>query len=353
MTDETIPTAESNNQPQVQLSIDNAANYFSGTVLPVLPQGTSVVEVNEVSENSFVNWVFAVDTVCNGDNQTIYLRQSRDHVRKYPDMPRDVNRTATEVKTLAFLDRVAPGSVPKVINFDETNNTLALSDIRGNSNLLADELATGRIHPEAGLEFGKIIGHIQATTLGQTLGDVLGSDVTPPKAATMAAYLGLRTSRARELAPELTDRILTESDKAPKAFILGDLASKNIFVDGEHVRFLDFERVFIGDLAYDPAYLFCHYLVEGENAPKEQVLEFIDNFMQTYLEAIGNKLSPQELMALQTRIAHHLGMSILHRTAGSHFVSYDGSNKDLWELRALKLMQAEDVTSVTDVIRAV
>ena len=170
----------------------------------------------------------------------------------------------------------------------------------------------------------------------------------------MADYLGLRTARARELAPNATGRLLRASEQATTAFVLGDLASKNIFVDNNGLRFLDLERVFVGDPAYDPAYLFSHYLIEAKGeGTTEQAIDFIGIFMKSYLEELDKALTSDQLAALNSRLVGYLGMSILHRTQGTHFVSYDGDDKDLWQERAVRLLNNEDGQSVAEAVKLI
>lgn len=335
------------------LDANNVNVYFRESVLPGLPEGTVLVNSREITEHSFVNWVFAMQVQApDAVAETIYVRQSRDYVKKYEDMARSMDRVDTEARVLTYLNSIVPGAVPEVINFDRLNFILVLTDIKRGGSHLAEELAEGRVHTETGAGFGRTIGRIQVATFGKSVSELLGEDLPPRSKLGMASYLGSRTKIAQQLFPDQTKKILEDSEAAPRTLVLGDLASKNIFVEGTDQRFLDLERVATGDPAYDLAYLFCHYLIEVPTSALNDSLQYITNFMQTYTEELSKVLNPQELGQLQNRVIRLLGMSIIHRTQGTHFVSYDGSDKDLWQRQAGQMMSNTESTSVIDAITA-
>jgi 5-methylthioribose kinase len=333
------------------LDRQNVREYFDQTALPQLPSGSEVVGVAEVTENSYVNWVFALHVRLgdNGQEETLYVRQSRYYVKAHEDLQRDPGRVDTEAKALAFIDRIVPGVVPKVIRIDRTNSVLILSDIKLGGQLLADELAAGRVHPEAGPQFGSTIGEIQKATFGLSLGQILG-DASIVESSNKNSYLGARTEAPLRLYPEQTQQLLEDSAKAARCFVMGDLSPKNIFVEEQSVRFLDLERTSTGDPAYDPAYVITHLLIDANRSLHSSSLEFINGFMQAYLEAVSSSLNSQELDELQNRIIRFVGFSILHRTQGIYFVSYSGQDKDSWQQKAGVLLGNTNSTSVVNAI---
>jgi len=336
----------------LELNADNVTGYFEQTTLPTLPPGSEVLGVSEVTENTFVNWVFAmhVQIGSTGEEDTVYVRQSRDHVKKYADLGRDPNRVNTEAKALAFVNRVAPGVVPQVLNLDEINHVLVLSDIRKSGQLLADELAAGRVHHEVGRQFGATIGKIQNASFGTSFGELL-QDSSLVESTSPDAYLGPRTVPALQLFPDAAKRLLSDSAQSERSFVVGDLSPKNIFVEGEAARFLDLERTSTGDPAYDPAYIITHFLLDVKPTLHGRSLQFIEDFMDSYVTTISESLSPTQIGALQNRILRFIGLSILHRTQGSHFVSYDGENKEQWQHKAGILLKDTTSTSVFETMR--
>lgn len=336
----------------IELNTDNVTAYFEQTTLPTLPPGSEVLRVDEVTENTFVNWVFAMHVQLGntGKEDTVYVRQSRDHVKKYADLDRDPNRVSTEAKALAFVNRVTPGAVPQVLNLDEVNHVLVLSDIRKGGQLLADELTAGRVHEETGRQFGATIGKIQNASFGTSFGELLG-DSSLVESVDPSAYLGPRTTPALQLFPEAAKRLLSDSAQSERSFVVGDLSPKNIFVEGEAARFLDLERTSTGDPAYDPAYVITHFLLDVKPALHGRSLQFIEDFMDSYVITISESLRPTQIGSLQNRILRFIGLSILHRTQGSHFVSYDGEDKELWQERAGILLNDTRSSSVSQCLK--
>jgi 5-methylthioribose kinase len=336
-------------QPLI-LNAGNVEEYFDKTTLLVMPEGTGVLGVEEITKNTFVNWVFAMHLrMADGQEETVYVRQSRDHVKEYKDLPRDPKRVETEARALEFINTVAPGSVPGVISLDKTNNVLVLSDIRQAGHLLADEFAAGRVHEEIGTQFGRTIGHIQKASFGFSFGEILG-DKSIQESEDENAYLGSRAQAPMRLFPEQTRLLLEESSNIQRCFVVGDLSPKNVFVDGADARFLDLERTSTGDPAYDPAYIITHFLIDVDSTLHPRSLAFVKNFMDSYTETVSRALSREEVAKLQNRITRFVGFSILHRTQGSHFVSYSGEDKDVWQEKAGTLISDVSSVSVVDAI---
>jgi 5-methylthioribose kinase len=339
------------NQPIV-LTGENVREYFNGIVLPHLPEGSEVTSTREITEYSMVNWVFAVGVRLGGtaEEETDYLRQSRDHIKRYPDMERPASRIGIENRVLGFLHDIIPDNVPEVINYDEENNVLALTDVQRSGQLLVQELAEGRAHPEAASSLGEAVARVQLASLGLSLEDILEVELNQTDIS-MATVLGFRGKPAQQLYPEPTREVLERSDEGPKALILGDLSSKNTFVEGDEASILDFERVAVGDLAHDPSYLFAHVLVEITPDHLHQSVEFVDNFMESYTQRLRERFDDRELDLLQNQIARFLGITILHRILGEYFVSDVGIVKrTIWQDRAASLLTDTKSRSVVEAL---
>ncbi len=333
----------------IQLAGDNVQEYTREVILPNLSVGTTVIDSREVTENSMVNWVFAVD-ITNGDlGQTLYVRQGRDHAKKDSSIVRDLRRVGIEADALRYLGKIVPGTVPEVIHYDEQNHVLVLSDVRRGGQLLTDELQAGRVHPEVGVQLGKTLATIQNVTKGKTLKDILGDKTPDLFGDTMVDYLKDRLVAADLVAPAMTDYLLKRGN-ASRTLLLGDLASKNIFVEGDKARFFDLERVTTGDPAYDPAYLLCHYLIETPVPQRDHALEFVDLFMKSYVENLDDGHTEGEISSLEDRIIRYIGFSILHRTSPKAKFpgSFHGEARE-WEAHGIHLL---DYTKAEGVSRA-
>lgn len=335
----------------IELNTKNVVPYVE-SLLSRIPSfaGTthSIATVEEVTEQTYVNYIFRAALESEGQTLDIYLRQSRDHVKAAPEKKVDAARTGYETQILELINTIVPGLVPDVLYHDEDHNIAVLSDIKRGCPLLVNELIEGRAHPETGAFFGDAIATIHGETYGIAHSKVRGSAKENKDAVDF--HLGMRLDPAQDMEKEAVKKLLTEGKQARKCLVLGDLASKNIFIDGEKARFLDLERSFVGDPAFDPAFLFCHYLIEVKPENLDDSLAFIDNFMKAYRKKARKYLSAQELKALESRILRYLGITILYRLFGFYLVVNVERKKNTWNKIARDLLK-EDRTNVTEVLK--
>jgi len=333
----------------MDLNLENIKEYLAQTVLPTLAfSDYTISDVSEVTDQTYVNWIYKVELRKGDDKQIIYLRQTRDHVKKKPDIKMDAARIKFEVNILNLLQEIIPGIIPEVLFYDKDNNVAVLNDIKRNGNLLVHELLAGRPHPETGKFFGVTIAKVHGQTLGVAKEKVRGSEKENTEA--VAFHLGMRLKPALEMYQDETKEFLKTSDKAKKTLVLGDLASKNIFIDGSKVRFLDLERAFVGDPGFDLAFLFCHYLIEVPPDSISASVEFITNFTDSYRQKMKEYLKDEEIKKLENRVIKFLGITILYRIFGFYLVVNVKQNEEFWKLAAYKMLADKKSDSLVDVL---
>lgn len=326
-----------------ELSSANVAEYVSRVVIPHLPfRAARVRDAEEVTDQTYVNWIFAVRLEVEDGERIVYLRQTRDHVKRKPEMSMDPTRIRFEVGMLALLQGMVSGVVPVVLYFDASNNVAVLSDIKRGCPLLVHELVGGRAHPDTGQHFGRIVATVHRETWGIEHRRVRGSTEVNERAIDF--HLGMRLGPARRLHADLTERLLTESRRVPHCLVLGDLASKNVFVDGDEVRFLDLERAFVWDPAFDPAFLFCHYLIEIPPEELSQSIEFIQHFMAAY------RAEAEPDAGFENRLVRYLGVTLLYRLFGFYLAVDATAARTRWETRATALLTDTDAPSVEEAL---
>lgn len=329
----------------IELDETNVAAYVDNEILPAL-DAEEATEIEPVSEQTYVNWIFRVVL---DDGRVIYLRQTRDHVKSKPDISMDPTRIAFEVRMLELVGSIIPGVVPEVLHIDGANNVAVLSDIRRGAPLLVDELRSGRPHPETGPQFGADIGAVHRATLGIPNSEVRGSDAD--NEAAIDFHLGMRLEPALTEHRQETEALLAASREAPQGLVLGDLASKNIFVEGDRVRFLDLERAFVGDQAFDLAFLFCHYLIENQPEQIDSSLGFIENFIGSYRNQRESELSLEAWHTMESRLKRFLGVTLLYRIDGFYLVVDVGEDKNLWRERAAALLADDSPTPLLETLK--
>ncbi|MEI7579182.1 MAG: aminoglycoside phosphotransferase family protein [bacterium] len=337
----------------IELNIENLNKYLKYQLKNVFPKSkkVTILKTEEIKEQTYVNYIFKVQIEIEGKKRTIYLRQTRDHVKTRPDRKLNPSRIQFETKILKLLNSIQAEVVPEVLFLDTDNNVAFLSDIKKSGKLLVNELIKGDPHTETADNFGKIIGIFHRETMG------IGHDLIHGNAskndAAIKFHLGMRLEPALTMFFKETRRLLKESEKTKKCLVLGDLASKNIFVDKEKVRFLDLERAFIGDPAFDVALLFCHYLIEVTPENLSKSIAFVKRFMRSYLENLAERYSQIEKTRLENRIIRFLGVTILYRLFGFYLVINLERNKVYWLKIAENLLKSKTgfFDSIDSIIR--
>ena len=325
----------------------NIEKYSKGIIkktLKLKDDECSIQDAEEVTEQTYVNYIFRIKAF---KPTVFYIRQSRDHVKAKPEHKVDPKRISFEVRVLNLLNSIKPGVVPEVITFDRRNNSILLADIRGDKPLLVYELISGNAHPETGTYFGEVIATYHKNTIDIDHKKVRGSEKKNRDAVNF--HMGMRLDPAIKLFKKETNALLAVSKKALKCLVMGDLASKNIIVHGDKIRFLDLERAFKGDPAFDLAFLFCHYLIEIKPEKIEDSIQFIKKFMESYMNVMSNVMNYQQLKLFENRVLRFLGITILYRLFGFYLVVHVKRNKNAWTKIAQKMLKD---TRSTDLVGA-
>lgn len=323
----------------MDLTTQNLQQYITDHRVNVPFIFSDIVSTNEITEETYVNWIFRIVFKIDGGEKIVYLRQSRDFVKSKPEFKLLANRIAFENKMLALVATIVTDVVPEVLYFDKENNVLWLSDIKRGCPLLVTELIAGRPHVETATFFGKTIAAIHGATLGITNDAVRGNPEANQSAIDF--HLGMRLKPALKMFPLETQVLLEESKRALHCLVLGDLASKNIFVDGKQIRFLDLERAFVGDGAFDVGFLFAHYLLEVPSNILSESIKTTISFWKAYQDALIQKISTDELKKMESRVAKFTGLSLLYRLHGSGSAPSGKPDVKFWTNKAKQLLNGK------------
>lgn len=334
-----------------ELNLDNINEYIEG-ILNKVPvwrgRSLTAVKCEEVKEETYVNYIFRVTLQLNGQESIVYLRQTRDHLKSSPQRKLDPARMVFESRFLTLLNNIASDVVPEVLYLDGANNIAVLTDIKRDGVLLVNELLKGKPHPETGAYFGSILATYHRETLNIDHSLVHGSEAENEKA--LKFHEGMRMEPAEKMFPSLTSSLLAESRKAEKCLVLGDLTSKNIFVDEEKVRFLDLERAFVGDPAFDLGYLLAHYLTEVKPECLKESVKFTGNFMESYRQVMRAAIGEDAMAKLENRAIRFLGAMILFRFFGLYFVVKIERDTGYWAKIARSLLSDTEATRLSDLL---
>lgn len=259
-----------------------------------------------VSRHTRVNYIFRIELT---DGRNLYLKQGLGQVRT-TGWAFDPSRIAYEFKALGVLGRIwGPGVVPEAILYSGPANAILMSDVQGGGELLAEAFERGVLHAGTGERLGRLLGDLHLQTSGS--GPIVRPDDV--EAATREFLLEFKMAGARKAEPGAVESLLSDSAGVPWSLQCVDIADKNIFVEGDDVRLIDFEGVFRWDPAFDIGHAAAHYLVNAwrSSAMATEVMRFTRGLLFQYVLATRDT-SPER----RRREARYAAAFLLHRTLG-------------------------------------
>lgn len=301
------------------ISQENIQKYTKKKILPSLPYSAKFLSAEEVKRHTYVNniWQITLSSKKKGKHN-LYLRQALDHIKADPVVKVPPQRIFYEFAVLKRLSEEIFSDfeyevVPKVHLLDKENFIVVLSDVRKGSPILVDELGEGRTHSEGGDNLGKVLATLHSRTWGiKTFElDKAGNEKQ------LQRHFFNRLEQAEKLFPELTQRLIKESSRATTTFVAGDFASKNIFIHPNGtISFVDLERSFVGDPAFDIGFLLGHYQIEVLQKPelKENYEALKSTFRGSYVKHLHQPRN--EVEKIFDRGDRFIGTTILYRLYG-------------------------------------
>lgn len=248
----------------MRISQNNIKGYITEQALPKFPYLAKYIAAEEVKRHTYVNNIWRITLESNKKGRhDVYLRQALDHIKADPEAKVPPQRIFYEFAVLKRLSVEIFANfdyevTPKPYLEDKENFIIILSDVRKGSPILVDELSDGRIHPETGENLGKVLATLHSKTWGiETFElDKEGNEKQ------LKRHFYNRLEQAQEKYPELTEKLIEKSSRATTTFVAGDFASKNIFIHPDKtISFVDLERSFVGDPAFDIGFLLGHYQI--------------------------------------------------------------------------------------------
>jgi len=302
---------------QMELCVDNIKDYIQKIKTHLPFKIERIISVDEIPSGFCnVNYVFRIDIDANDGEKTVYIKQARPYVKIDSKMRFSPDRICYEYKTIKIIAKIIGQEVvPRVLYFDRKNFVMVMEDLKRDGEVLAIELKNGLIKPEIGKKFGKLLGILHGKTFGK---NIVIRNYKKDKEMFEFNY-NFRTSGARKFDENSVERLVNESKRFKKSLIISDLASKNVFVEGDNVRLYDFEGAHFGDPAWDVGFILGHFILEVVHRPQisKDVKELIKNFMKSYrLKMLECNINPDYIEGIEERATKFMGTTILHRVAG-------------------------------------
>ena len=225
----------------------------------------------------------------------------------------DPARNRVEHDCLAYLDRIARGSVPRILFRDAGAGLFAMEFLDERFANWNAELLRGVTREEDAARAAKLMATIHAASWGDS--KVQAGFQTWPKFFALRVEPYLLTTGSRH--PKLKSLFAEEADRLrPTALALvhGDFSPKNILINRERIILLDCEAAWFGDPAFDAAFLLNHLFLKALHQPvwREDYLRLAFVSWSEYRAGLAERFDGN----LYSRIGRLLLMLMLARMDG-------------------------------------
>jgi aminoglycoside phosphotransferase (APT) family kinase protein len=231
----------------------------------------------------------------------------------------DPARNRVEHDCLACLERIAPGSVPRILFRDAEAGLFGMEFLDGKFANWKTELLRGVARDEDASRAAQLMATIHGASFGdaevrerfQTWANFFALRVEPYLLTT-----GSRHPKLRALFEEEAERL----GRTALALVHGDFSPKNILISSERLVLLDCEAAWFGDPAFDAAFLLNHLFLKALHLParREDYLRLASVCWSEYCAGFAGRFDG----GLEFRIGRLLMMLMLARMDGKSPVEY-------------------------------
>jgi 5-methylthioribose kinase len=217
--------------------------------------------------------VFAV----RGEGKRVVVKQALERFRVADEwlVPRE--RAATEAQALELMARLAPGSVPRLLDSDPDTFVLVMEEAPADWRPWKSLLLEGAADADMAAWLGTLLAVLHSAD-----GDIGSAESF--EAQRVDPYL--RTIQRRH--PELADEIGAYSERllaTQLCVVHGDYSPKNVLVGDDGLWVIDWEVAHRGDPAFDVAFLLNHLLLKTIHRP--QTRSAYERCGRAFLDAYG------------------------------------------------------------------
>ena len=202
--------------------------------------------------------VFAV----HGEGQRVVLKQALPRLRVAEEWLVPPERAATEAQALELMTRLAPGSVPPLLDSDPNACALVIDEAPPSWRSWKADLLDGVADPAVGARLGELVALLHAGTARVELGSAEWFE-----AGRVDPYL--RTIQRRH--PDLASAIGAYIERlvgTQRCVVHGDYSPKNVLAGNGGVWVIDWEVAHRGDPAFDIAFMLNHLLLKTIHRPE-------------------------------------------------------------------------------------
>jgi 5-methylthioribose kinase len=245
--------------------------------------------------------VFAV----RGRGKRVVVKQALERFRVADEWLVPPERALTEARALELMARLAPGSVPRLLDSDPDAFALVMEAAPAEWRSWKTLLLEGAADAAIAAWLGALLAVVHSAD-----GDIGSSESF--EAQRVDPYL--RTIQRRH--PELADRIGAYVDRllgTTECVVHGDYSPKNVLVGDDGLWVIDWEVTHRGDPTFDLAFMLNHLLLKTIH--RAQAREGYEACGRAFLEAYGRDVDMPYLLGL-------VGCLLLARVDGKSPAEY-------------------------------
>ena len=277
------------------------------------------------------------------DGKAFCVKRALAQLKVQADWRAPVERNSYEAAYLEVVDRLVPGTVPRLVHVDEAASAIVTRYLDPKAYVLwKTELMAGRIDSGVAAAVGDRLGRIHARTAGdEAIARRFRSDQVF-HAIRLEPYL-LATAEAQPMVASQLRALARRTAATRLCLVHGDVSPKNILVGRLGPVLLDAECAWYGDPAFDLAFVLNHLVLKARHRPTDS-RRFARAFKKT-TEAYLGHVDWEPVAALEERTASLLPGLMLARIDGKSPVEYLTGGREKADVRAFAIHRLTEPAS--------
>jgi 5-methylthioribose kinase len=260
----------------------------SATVGPYLVRRGVFTAVNELDIEELTGGVACAVFAVRGEGKRVVAKQALDRFRVADEWLVPPERAGAEARALELMARLAPGSVPRLLDSDPDAFALVMEEAPAEWRPWKTLLLEGAADAAVAAWLGALLAVLHLAD-----GDIGSAESF--EAQRVDPYL--RTIQRRH--PKLADRIGAYVERllgTTECVVHGDYSPKNVLVGDDGLWVIDWEVTHRGDPTFDLAFMLNHLLLKTIHRPRAR--EGYEACGLAFLEAYGRDVDMPYLLGL-------------------------------------------------------
>jgi len=223
--------------------------------------------------------------------ERVIVKQALPKLRVSDTWLASPERGRTEAAALLLVAKIAPTSVPRVLDFDLASNIITLECAPSDWQSWKGDLLAGHVDVNVASWLGQTLANIHTTTAADGEVRSMFNQTDAFEQLRISPYYRTTAARLPELAGAINARIDRLSQRR-LCLVHGDFSPKNVLVGPSGRWIIDFEVAHFGSPVFDLGFLVNHLLLKAvfRRELTDLYLECAEAFLDTYQSAVATTL---------------------------------------------------------------